>query len=155
MVVCILTIIIFTAIRSSKSTPFGNRFSSINNNVQTLQKRRYPWKTGGHFVCACVNIGCWSATEAFSVNCYVQYQHWQAVFWSWLTCIGCYVSQTCSLRYRGTSTMKVSYCNLAVALERTVFSFVKHYIVDKMAAECSHHLTFRAHFLKRRKRSVW
>ena len=25
--------------------------------------------TGGHFVCACVNMGCWSATEAFSVNC--------------------------------------------------------------------------------------
>ena len=25
--------------------------------------------TGGHFVCACVNIVCWSATEAFSVNC--------------------------------------------------------------------------------------
>ena len=31
----------------------------------------YP--TGGHFVCACVNMGCWRATEiateAFSVNC--------------------------------------------------------------------------------------
>ena len=26
-------------------------------------------RTGGHFVCACVNMGCWSATEAFSVNC--------------------------------------------------------------------------------------
>ena len=25
--------------------------------------------TGGHFVCACVNMGCWRATEAFSVNC--------------------------------------------------------------------------------------
>ena len=25
--------------------------------------------TGGHFVCACVNRGCWSATEALSVNC--------------------------------------------------------------------------------------
>ena len=31
---------------------------------------------------------------------YVQYQH--------LTCIGCYVPQTCSLWYRGISTMKVS-----------------------------------------------
>ena len=49
---------------------------------------------------------------------------------------------------RGTSTMKVSYCSLVVALERTVFPFVKHYIEDKMAAECSHHQTFRAHFLK-------
>ena len=39
---------------------------------------------------------------------YVQYQHLQAVFWSWMTCIGCYVPQTCSLRYRGISTMKVS-----------------------------------------------
>ena len=29
----------------------------------------YLRRTGGHFVCACVNIGCWSATEAFSVNC--------------------------------------------------------------------------------------
>ena len=26
-------------------------------------------RTGGHFVCACVNRGCWSATEALSVNC--------------------------------------------------------------------------------------
>ena len=25
--------------------------------------------TGGHFACACVNMGCWSAIEAFSVNC--------------------------------------------------------------------------------------
>ena len=25
--------------------------------------------TEGHFVCACVNIVCSSATEAFSVNC--------------------------------------------------------------------------------------
>ena len=29
----------------------------------------YYSRTGGHFVCACVNMGCWSATEAFSVNC--------------------------------------------------------------------------------------
>ena len=29
----------------------------------------YLRRTGGNFVCACVNIGCWSATEAFSVNC--------------------------------------------------------------------------------------
>ena len=25
--------------------------------------------TGGHFVCACVNMSCWSATEAFPLNC--------------------------------------------------------------------------------------
>ena len=29
-------------------------------------------------------------------------------FWSWMTCIGCYVPQTCSLWYRGISRMKVS-----------------------------------------------
>ena len=28
-----------------------------------------PRRTGGHFVYACVNMGCWRATEAFSVNC--------------------------------------------------------------------------------------
>ena len=39
---------------------------------------------------------------------YIQYQHLQAVFWGWMTCIGCYVPQTCSLRCRGISTMKVS-----------------------------------------------
>ena len=39
---------------------------------------------------------------------YVHYQYLQAVFWSWMTCIGCYVPQTCSLRYRGICTMKVS-----------------------------------------------
>ena len=47
------------------------------------------------------------------------------------------------------------YCSLAVNLDRTVFPFVKQYIEDKMAAECSYDLTFRAHFLSRRKRSVW
>ena len=39
---------------------------------------------------------------------YVHYQYLQAVFWSWMTYIGCYVPQTCSLRYRGISTMKVN-----------------------------------------------
>ena len=39
---------------------------------------------------------------------YVQYQHLQAVFWSGMTCIGCYAPQTCSSTYRGISTMKVS-----------------------------------------------
>ena len=37
---------------------------------------------------------------------------------------------------------------------RTVFPFVKQYIEDKMAAECCYDLTFRAHFLNSRKRSV-
>ena len=87
---------------------------------------------------------------------YVQYQHLQAVFWSWMTCIRCYVPQTCSLRYRGIFYDESEFIvALAVALERTVFPFVKQYIEDKMAAECSYHLTFRAHFLSRRKRSVW
>ena len=43
---------------------------------QQISRHHFWWtklkvgrKTGGHFVCACVNIGCWSATEAFSVNC--------------------------------------------------------------------------------------
>ena len=48
--------------------------------------------------------------------------------------------------------MKVSF--LPVALERTVFPFVKQYMEDKMAAESSYDLTFRAHFLSRKKRSV-
>ena len=88
--------------------------------------------TGGHFVCACVNTVCWSAREEFSVNFYGHRQHLQAVFWSWMTYIGCYVPQTCSLRYR----WKWIYCSLAVALERSVFPFVKQLIEDKMAAEC-------------------
>ena len=33
-------------------------------------------------------------------------------------------------------------------------SFVKQYIEDMMAAECSYQLSFRAHLLSRRKRSV-
>ena len=37
---------------------------------------------------------------------------------------------------------------------RAVIPFVKQYIEDKMAAEYSYDLTFRAHFLSRRKRSV-
>ena len=39
-------------------------------------------------------------------------------------------------------------------LKRTVFPFVKQYIEDKKAAECSYDLTFRAQCLSRRKRSV-
>ena len=59
---------------------------------------------------------------------------------------------------QGIEVWKWVYCSLAVALERTVFPFVKQYIEDKMAAECSYDLTFRtfcAHFLSSRKRSVW
>ena len=41
-----------------------------------------------------------------------------------------------------------------VALESTVFPFVKQYIEDSMAAECCDDPTFRAHFLNSRKRSV-
>ena len=64
--------------------------------------------TGGHFECACVNMGCWSATEAFSVDWLRSVPAFAAVFWSWMTCIGCYVPQTCSLRYRCISTTKIS-----------------------------------------------
>ena len=39
---------------------------------------------------------------------YVHYQHLHAVFWSWMTYIGCYAPQTCSLRYQGIFTMKVN-----------------------------------------------
>ena len=45
--------------------------------------------------------------------------------------------------------------SLHVALERTVFPFVKQYIKDKMGAECCYDLTFRAYFLSSRKRSLW
>ena len=37
--------------------------------VGAQHSRHLDKKTGGHFVCACVNMGCWGATEAFSVNC--------------------------------------------------------------------------------------
>ena len=57
------------------------------------------------------------------------------------------------LRYRGISTIKVSCCSLG-SHKRTVFLFVKQYIEDKMSAECCCDLTFRAHFLNSRKRSV-
>ena len=86
-------------------------------------------RTGGHFVCACVNMGCWSATERpqrhFLWIVYIQYQHLQAVFWRWLTCIGCYVPQTCSLRYRGISTMKVSLLYLRCRPWKDSLSFRK------------------------------
>ena len=45
--------------------PYGKR----NANRPSMMKRSYPRATGGHFVFACVNMNCWSATEAFSVNC--------------------------------------------------------------------------------------
>ena len=74
----------------------------------------YP--TGGHFVCACVNMGCWRATEiateAFSVNCLR------------------------SVPAAAGRFLKLNDVYWAVALERTVFPFVKQYIEDKMAAEC-------------------
>ena len=43
-------------------------------HVLTVAVIGLVWKlvggiTGGHFACACVNMGCWSAIEAFSVNC--------------------------------------------------------------------------------------
>ena len=46
------------------------------------------------------------------------------------------------------------YCSLAVALERTVFPFVKQYIKDKMAADCCYDPTSCTHVLSSGKRSV-
>ena len=43
----------------------------------------------------------------------IHYRHLQAVFWSWMTHIGSYIPQACSLRYSGISPLKVSvlhYC---------------------------------------------
>ena len=38
----------------------------------------------------------------------IHYQHLQAVFWSWMTYVGNYIPQACSLRYWGISPLKVS-----------------------------------------------
>ena len=38
----------------------------------------------------------------------IHYRHLQAVFWSWMTYIGSYIPQACSLRYWGISPLKVS-----------------------------------------------
>ena len=65
----------------------------------------------------------------------IHYRHLQAVFWSWMTYIGSYIPQACSLRYWSISPPKVSVLHsLIVALERTVFPFVKQYIKDKVLA---------------------
>ena len=93
----------------SKITEFEQNGHLQSGCIQEMVAyKKWSLWTGGHFVCTCVNMGCWSATEAFLWIVYVQYQHLQAVFWSWMTFIGCYVPQTCSLRYQGISTMKAS-----------------------------------------------
>ena len=45
----------------SKVPPKHNLPDKENNSLEQA--------TGGHFVCTCVNMACWSATEAFSMNC--------------------------------------------------------------------------------------
>ena len=116
--------------------------------VGAQHSRHLDKKTGGHFVRACVNMGCWSATQAFPVNCLRSVPAFVGRF---LELNDVYWVQTCIevfLRWKWV------YCSLAVALERTVFPFVKQCLEDEKAAECSYDLTFRAHFLSRRKRSV-
>ena len=82
--------------------------------------RRGPWErgwvrpwgtvrgTGGHFVCACVNMDCWSATEAFSVNCLRSLPAFAGCFLELNDLYWGYVPQTSSLRFRGISTMNAS-----------------------------------------------
>ena len=45
---------------------------------------KVSWETGGHFVCACINMVCWRAVEEaqrhFLWIVYVHYRHLQAVF---------------------------------------------------------------------------
>ena len=53
---------------------YKKRRDSVISIVMVLQQEGFKrqlgyWKTGGHFVCACVKTVCWSATEASSINC--------------------------------------------------------------------------------------
>ena len=54
----------------SKITEFEQNGYLQSDCIQEMVAyKKWSLWTGGHFVCACVNMGCWSATEAFSVNC--------------------------------------------------------------------------------------
>ena len=110
-------------------------------------------KTEGHFVCKCVNTVRWSATETFSVNCLRSLPAFACCFLELNDVYWVLRSTNVFLKVsRHFLGWKGVYCSLAVALERTVFPFVKQYIEDRMAAECCYDLTFRAHFLSSRKR---
>ena len=117
------------------------------------RRRRAKQVRRGAFYFAAFTDLSYAITEAFSVNCLRSLRAFA----------GCFLElNDVYWELRSTNVFlkvflgwKWVYCSLAVARERTVFPFVKQYIEDKMAAECSYHLTFRAHFLSRRKRSVW
>ena len=65
--------------------------------------------TEGHFVCACVNIVCSSATEAFSVNCLRSIRAFAGCFLEINDVkLGATFHKRVLLRYRGISPMKVS-----------------------------------------------
>ena len=108
--------------------------------------------TGGHFVCACVN----SATEAFSVNCLRSVPAFAGCF---LELNDVYWVLRSTNMFFKVSRYFYDESEFIVAslspLRGQFFHFVKQYIGDRMAAECSYDLTFRAHFLSSRKRSVW
>ena len=54
----------------SKITEFEQNGHLQSGCIQEMVAyKKWSLWTGGHFVCTCVNMGCWSATEAFSVNC--------------------------------------------------------------------------------------
>ena len=54
----------------SKITEFEQNGYLQSGCIQEMVAyKKWSLWTGGHFVCTCVNMGCWSATEAFSVNC--------------------------------------------------------------------------------------
>ena len=92
-------------------------------------------------------------TEAFSVNCL---RSLPAVAGCFLELNDvCWVLRSTNVSFKQVFLQwKWVYCSLAVALERTVFPFVKQYIEYKMAVECCYDVTFRAHFLGRRKWSA-
>ena len=54
----------------SKITEFEQNGYLQSGCIQEMVAyKKWSLWTEGHFVCTCVNMGCWSATEAFSVNC--------------------------------------------------------------------------------------
>ena len=82
---------------------------------------------------------CWSDTEAFSVNCLRSLP--AGVEWRIL---GVTFHKRALQGIEAFLRWKSVSCSLAVALETTVFPFVKQCIENKMAAECCYQLTFRS-----------
>ena len=153
--------------RSSNAFFNVRRKRKTNSKIQTVfqchaktKNEKWKWNLNSIFPCHRKTVG----TKVHALTMLMQNfgetnkEHYGMLWYFWSGQLFTFTTSICRL-FSGADWLilgieaflrwKWIYCGLAVALERTVFPFVKQYIEDKMAAECCYDLTFRGHFFEK------